>query len=94
MNAATHQQRIDDLLGRLSETTTRFGARLESAGPRAELAENGWTPAQIAVHVAMVNENLASVIDGSLPGATPPAAGATRVPTSARPGSTPTGTGG
>jgi hypothetical protein len=75
MNAATHQQRIDDLLGRLSETTTRFGARLESAGPRAELAENGWTPAQIAVHVAMVNENLASVIDGSLPGATPPAAG-------------------
>jgi hypothetical protein len=32
-------------------------------------------PAQIAAHVAMVNENLASVIDGTVPGATPPAPG-------------------
>ena len=74
-NHATHQQRITELLGRLSETTTRFVTRLENAGPRAEQAASGWTPAQIAVHVAMVNENLAAVIDGTLPGATPAAAG-------------------
>jgi hypothetical protein len=48
--------------------------RLESAGDRAEQAATGWTPAQVAVHVAMVTENLASVIDGTASGATPPAA--------------------
>jgi hypothetical protein len=69
-----HDRRIADLLGRLRDTSTRFMKRLESAGDRAEQAATGWTPAQVAVHVAMVTENLASVIEGTLPGATPAAA--------------------
>ena len=74
MAESTHHDRITAILNRLQETTTRFTSRLESAGERAEQAATGWTPAQIAAHVAMVNHNLASVIDGSAPGATPPAA--------------------
>jgi hypothetical protein len=69
-----HDARIADLQARLRDTTTRFLARLGSAGARAEQAETGWTPAQVASHVAMVNENLASVIDGTVPAASPPAA--------------------
>ena len=72
MSDQTHAQRIDGLLQRLRETATRLTTRLESAGPRAEHAASGWTAAQIAAHLAMVNDNLASVIDGSVPGATPP----------------------
>ena len=73
MTDATHHERVTELLGRLRETTSRFTERLKSAGDRAEQATTGWTPAQVAVHVAMVNENLASVIDGTLTGATPAA---------------------
>ena len=69
MSERDHSARIADVLGRLKETTDRFAARIEAAGPRAEQAASGWTPAQIAVHVAMVNDNLAGVIEGSLPGA-------------------------
>ena len=72
MDDTTHTVRIQDLLTRLHETTDRFATRLENAGPRAERAATGWTPAQIAVHVAMVNDNLAGVIDGSIPGAAAP----------------------
>ncbi len=75
MSERDHSARIAEVLGRLKETTDRFAARLEAAGPRAEQAASGWTPAQIAVHVAMVNANLAGVIDGSLPGAAPAAEG-------------------
>ena len=74
MDQTTHHARITDLLGRLKETAARFTARLEGAGARAEQASSGWTPAQIAVHVALVNDNLASVIEGSVPAAAPPAA--------------------
>lgn len=70
-----HAARIADLLTRLNDTSTRFSTRIASAGGRAEQAAQGWTPAQIAVHVAMVNHSLASVIDGSADGARPPADG-------------------
>jgi hypothetical protein len=73
MTDGLHQTRIADLLTRLQETSTRFSSRISAAGSRAEQAPEGWTPAQIAAHVAMVNDNLASVIDGSLQGAAPPA---------------------
>ena len=75
MAELTHDARIADLLTRLQETSDRFCARLEAAGPRAEQAASGWTPAQIAVHVAMVNHSIAGVIAGSTPGAAPPADG-------------------
>jgi hypothetical protein len=68
----SHTARLTDLLARLEETTERLAARIERAGPRAEEAPSGWTPAQIAAHVAMVNDSLASVVDGSVDGAAPP----------------------
>jgi hypothetical protein len=68
-----HQSRIDELLGRLRETTGRFGTRLAQAGPRAEQAATGWSVAQVAVHVAMVNDSLSAVIEGSVDGAVPAA---------------------
>jgi hypothetical protein len=72
MHDHTHEARINDVLSRLQETASRFAARLQAAGARAEHAAGGWTPAQIAAHVAMVNENLASVIDGTVGAASPP----------------------
>jgi hypothetical protein len=74
MTEWSHDARIAAVLTRLRETSDRFAARLEAAGSRAEQASSGWTPAQIAVHVALVNDNLASVIEGTRPGAAPPAA--------------------
>jgi hypothetical protein len=74
MDQTAHHNRITDLLSRLQETADRFTARIEAAGTRAEQAASGWTPAQIAVHVALVNRNLAGVIDGSIATAAPPAA--------------------
>jgi hypothetical protein len=67
-----HTQRIDELLERLRETTTRFTSRIEGAADRAAPPDGGWSAAQIAAHVALVNESLASVIDGSAPGAAEP----------------------
>lgn len=73
MTHRPHDARIRDLVSRLTETADRFRSRVEGAGARAEQAASGWTAAQIAVHVAMVNRNLAGVIDGTLPAAAPPA---------------------
>ena len=47
--------------------------RLAEAGPRAEQESTGWTVAQIAVHVAMVNDSLSAVIEGTIDGAVPAA---------------------
>jgi len=72
--SSAHADRITQLLTRLDEATSRFTQRLERAGARAEQAESGWTPAQMAAHVAMVNDNFTSVIDGSAGVATEAAA--------------------
>ena len=69
----THQSRIDELVGRLRETTGRFSTRLAGAGPRGEQAATGWSVAQVAVHVALVNDSLSAVIEGTADGAVPPA---------------------
>ena len=73
LNDGAHEARIAEILARLHETSTRFTTRIAGAGARAEQASTGWTPAQIAVHVAMVNHNLAAVIEGSARGAEPAA---------------------
>lgn len=70
----SHGDRIANLVSRLDETANRLLTRLQRAGERAEQATGGWSPAQIGFHVSLVNENLASMIDGTLPGATAPAA--------------------
>ena len=74
MESQSHSERITDLMARLDEATTRFVARIERAGPRAEVVTTGWTVAQIAMHVALVNDNFTSIFDGSNPAPQPPAA--------------------
>src|SRR5262245_6129976 len=69
--ATTHEARVAEILTRFDETVARLVARIEGAGDRGVQAGTGWTPAQIGAHVAMVNSSLASVLDGSGPGATP-----------------------
>ena len=73
-DVTAHDARVADILSRFDETSGRFLARLERAGGRGEQAASGWTAAQIGAHVAMVNNSLAAMVDGSGPGATPPAA--------------------
>lgn len=68
----SHTQRVNDLLTRLDEATSRFVSRLERAGPQGEQATTGWTAAQVGAHVALVNDNFTSVFDGSNPALTPP----------------------
>ena len=77
-DVTAHDARVADILSRFDETSGRFLARLERAGERGEQAASGWTAAQIGAHVAMVNNSLAAVVDGSGPGATPPADGLRR----------------
>jgi hypothetical protein len=73
VSQTTHRARVDEIIGRLRDTTGRFRTRLAQAGPRAEQAATGWSVAQVAVHVAMVNDSLSGVIEGSVEGAAPPA---------------------
>ena len=74
-DAAAHEARVGEILTRFDDTAARLIARLERAGDRDAPPDGGWTPAQIGAHVAMVNNSFASVVDGSGPGATPPADG-------------------
>jgi hypothetical protein len=67
-----HDERRARLLRQFSEASSRFVARLEAAGAEAERPrENGWNVAQIAWHVAAVNEAFAGLMSGRLPGAEP-----------------------
>jgi len=75
VSQSAHAARVADQIARLDQTTGRFVARLARAGDRGQQAASGWTPAQIAEHVAMVNAAFAAMLDGSAPGATPPAEG-------------------
>ena len=70
----THESRIGSIVASFEEAMARFRARLAAADPAA--AERvpdggGWTPSQVAMHVAMVNMSFASIIDGSRPTAQP-----------------------
>ena len=67
-DVTAHDARVADILSRFDETSSRFLARLERAGDRGRRRPAAGQPAQIGAHVAMVNDSLASVIDGSGPG--------------------------
>lgn len=69
-----HAARLAAIRARLDETSARFVARLEAAADVVPPA-GAWNAAQIAVHVARVNENLAAVISGRMAVATPPPPG-------------------
>lgn len=73
----THTDRINAIVSRFGEAMARFEARLtgaEAADAERPRAGGGWSAAQIAWHVAAVNESFASLLDGSRPVAQPPAA--------------------
>lgn len=65
----THDSRIARMRRQFDEAMTRFLARLDAAGPPGEQPRpEGWNAAQIAWHVAKVNESFAGLIAGSIPG--------------------------
>lgn len=69
-----HSSRIDSIVTSFEEALGRFRARLSSADPSA--AERvpdagGWTPSQVAAHVAAVNTSFASLVDGTFAVAKP-----------------------
>ena len=71
----THEERISATAAAFEAAMARFLARIEatpdSVAERMP-ADGGWSAAGIAWHVAMVNEQFAGLIDGTLPGARPP----------------------
>jgi len=70
----THAERIDALSSAFTESMTRLLARLDGASPTALMAkppEGGWSSAEIAWHVGVINVAFAGLIDGSIPNARP-----------------------
>ncbi len=79
----THAERISTLTDAFNESMTRFLARLDTATPEqliATPADGGWSPAQVAWHVGVINEAFAGLIDGSIPNARPAPEGFTETP--------------
>lgn len=69
-----HAARIGAIVQAFEEAMARFRSRLSSADSAAaerQPAGGGWTPAQVAMHVAMVNASFGSIVDGSRPAAQP-----------------------
>lgn len=82
----THSARIADLTTSFNESMARFLSRLDAASS-AQLettpANGGWTGAQVAWHVGVINDAFAGLIDGSIPNARPAPEGFTETPWSA-----------
>jgi hypothetical protein len=67
-----HEIRTTRMMRQFDEAIARFSARLEAAGASAERPrEAGWTVAQIAWHVAKVNDSFAGLMTGRISGAEP-----------------------
>ena len=82
----THSARIAELTTSFNESMTRFLSRLDAASSaqlEATPAAGGWTGAQVAWHVGIINEAFAGLIDGSIPNARPAPEGFTETPWSA-----------
>jgi hypothetical protein len=66
----THAERIADLTSAFNDSMSRLLARLDAATPE-QLTKSpdggGWSPAEIAWHVGVINEAFAGLIDGSIP---------------------------
>ena len=79
----THDERIAAIVAAFEMAMARLIARIESTPDDiAERvpADGGWSAAGIAWHVAVSNEQFAGLIDGSVPGARPPADGFEETP--------------
>jgi hypothetical protein len=74
--AEPHGDRIARITTGFDRAMERFLERLSRAGARGEAApgEGQWSAAQIAWHVALVNETFAGLIAGSVKGPAPAAA--------------------
>src|SRR5687768_10004342 len=79
----SHDERIAATAGAFESAMARFLARIE-ATPDAVAervpADGGWSAAGIAWHVAVTNEQFAGLVDGTVPGARPPAEGFEETP--------------
>jgi hypothetical protein len=65
----THSERIADLTTRFDEAKARLLARVKGATAEAverTPASGGWSAAQVAWHVGVINEAFAGLIDGSI----------------------------
>src|SRR5688572_9880920 len=79
----THQERIAATAAAFEAAMARLLARIEAAPDSiAERvpADGGWSAAGIAWHVALTNEQFAGLVDGSVPGASPPEQGFEETP--------------
>jgi hypothetical protein len=79
----SHAARIAELTAAFNESMSRFLTRLN--GATAEQLEQspeagGWSPAQVAWHVGVINEAFAGLIDGSIPNARPAPEGFVETP--------------
>lgn len=71
-----HEARIAATAAAFEAAMSRFLARLEATPDdvaEKQPADGGWSAAGIAWHVAMTNEQFAGLVEGSVPGARPPA---------------------
>lgn len=78
----SHEARVKTIVAEFGEAMSRFQARIADVpADKAEASEPGrWSLAQLAWHVALVNEAFAKVIDGTFAGASAPVDGFTERP--------------
>ncbi len=77
MTPDTHAARISTLCAAFDHASARFLARYDSTTDDEATrvpTSGGWTPAQIAAHVAALNRQLAAVVSGRVERAMPPSA--------------------
>lgn len=79
----THSERISELTAGFNESMARFLARLDAASADDLMRkpdDGGWSGAQVAWHVGIINEAFAGLIDGSVPNARTAPEGFTETP--------------
>jgi hypothetical protein len=79
----THEERLAATAAAFEAAMARLLARIEATPDNiAERvpADGGWSAAGIAWHVAVTNEQFAGLVEGTVPGATPPDPGFEETP--------------
>jgi hypothetical protein len=68
-----HDTRVNRMTTEFDAALERFLARLDRAGDAGERqpAGGGWSPAQVAFHVSLVNEAFAGLLSGAIKGTEP-----------------------
>ncbi len=79
----THTERIAELTATFNASMARFLSRLDGATPEQLTRtpdDGGWSAAQVAWHVGVINDAFAGLIDGSVPNARQAPEGFTETP--------------